>query len=307
MIELKEVSKSYDHINALNKVSFSVKSGEFFGFLGPNGAGKSTTLNILSTLLKADEGEIIIDGVNIKEDSTQIKRKIGFVPQEISLYEELSALDNLTFWGGLYGISGKDLSDRIDDALNMAGLWDRRKDAIKNYSGGMKRRINIIASILHDPKILLLDEPTVGIDPQSRNRIFELIEGLNQSGFTIVYTTHYMEEVERLCDKIAILDNGQIVASGTLEELKQMGKKGELLRLSVSRLSEELQSELIHKYDLRIDGTELELKYHNLMHDISSLLAFLREKNVSVTNIKTMQPNLESIFLELTGKQLRDN
>ncbi len=307
MIELKEVSKSYDQIKALNKVSFSVESGDFFGFLGPNGAGKSTTLNILSTLLKADEGEIIIDGVNIKDDASQIKRKIGFVPQEISLYEELSALDNLTFWGGLYGVSGKDLSDRIDDALNMAGLWDRRKDAIKSYSGGMKRRINIIGSILHDPKILLLDEPTVGIDPQSRNRIFELIEGLNHSGFTIVYTTHYMEEVERLCDKIAILDNGEIVASGTLAELKQMGKKGELLQLEVSHLPVKLQSVLIQKYDLSIDGTQLEVKYSKLTDDISSLFAFLKENNVSVNNLKTMQPNLESIFLELTGKNLRDN
>lgn len=307
MIELHRVSKSYGKIKALDKVSFSVQSGQFFGLLGPNGAGKSTIINILSTLLKATEGEIIIDGKSIENYTTQVKNKVGIVPQEISLYEEISALDNLIFWGGLYKVPSQKLSERVNDALKMAGLWNRRKDPIKSYSGGMKRRINIIASILHEPKILLLDEPTVGIDPQSRNRIFELIENLNHRGLTVVYTTHYMEEAERLCDKIAIMDNGQVVTSGTLAELKLIGIRRNILQVRVSHLPETLHSVLEKKHNMQIQGNELELKYDILTEDIELLLTLLKEHNVSATSIKTFQPNLESVFLELTGKKLRDN
>lgn len=222
MIQLRSVSKSYGNIKAVNNVSFDIEKGEIFGILGPNGAGKSTIVNILNTLVKPDKGDVIIDGVNIKGDGHIIKFIMGVVPQDIALYEELTAYENLMFWGGLYDIPKKELISNVKRTLEIVDLVNRKDDRIKTFSGGMKRRINIACSLLHSPKILVLDEPTVGVDPQNRNHIFEVIERLNNEGMTIIYTTHYMEEAERFCDKIAIIDTGQIIAQGTLEELKEI-------------------------------------------------------------------------------------
>jgi len=252
MITVRSISKSFGNIEAIKNVSFNIEKGEIFGILGPNGAGKSTIVNILNTLIKPDSGDVIIDGVNIKDDGDTIKLIMGVVPQEIALYEELSAYENLMFWGGLYHIPKQELRANVKNTLEVVDLVNRKDDKIKTFSGGMKRRINIACSLLHNPKILVLDEPTVGVDPQNRNHIFELIKRLNKEGMTIIYTTHYMEEAERFCDRIAIIDNGRIIAQGTLNELRE----------------------------------------------ISDIKNFER--------IYTQDANLESIFLKLTGKELRD-
>jgi len=238
MIKIIEISKSFGNIEALKNVSFEVKAGEIFGLLGPNGAGKSTIINILNTLLEPDSGEVHIDNINLRDYNNKCKMMIGVVPQEIALYEDLSAYDNLMFWGSLYNISRSNLKLNAKKALNMVGLTNRKNDSIKTYSGGMKRRVNIASSILHDPKILLMDEPTVGVDPQSRNHIFDVIEKLRDDSMTIIYTTHYMEEAERLCDRIAIIDMGRIIAAGTLEELKLSSKVKDLLILKISNLKD---------------------------------------------------------------------
>jgi len=245
MITVRSVSKSFGNIEAVKNVSFNIGKGEIYGILGPNGAGKSTIVNILNTLIKPDKGEVIIDGTNIKDHANTIKQILGVVPQEIALYDELTAYENLMFWGGLYNISDSDLKSNVSKTLEVVDLVNRKDDRIRTFSGGMKRRINIACSLLHNPKILILDEPTVGVDPQNRNHIYEVIEKLNNEGMTMIYTTHYMEEAERFCDKIAIIDTGQIIAQGTLKELRQ-----------ISGVSQET--------------------------------------------------NLESIFLKLTGKELRD-
>jgi ABC-2 type transport system ATP-binding protein len=220
MITVRSISKSFGNIEAIKNVSFNINKGEIFGILGPNGAGKSTIVNILNTLIKPDTGDVIIDGINSKEDGETIKLTMGVVPQEIALYEELSAYENLMFWGGLYNIPKQELKANVNNKLEVVDLVNRKDDKIKTFSGGMKRRINIACSLLHNPKILILDEPTVGVDPQNRNHIFEVIERLNNEGMTIIYTTHYMQEAERFCDNIAIIDDGQIIAQGTLKELR---------------------------------------------------------------------------------------
>lgn len=252
MITVRSISKSFENIEAIKNVSFNIDKGEIFGILGPNGAGKSTIVNILNTLIKPDTGDVIINGVNSKDDGDTIKLIMGVVPQEIALYEELSAYENLMFWGSLYKIPKQELKANVNNKLEVVDLVNRKDDKIKTFSGGMKRRINIACSLLHNPKILVLDEPTVGVDPQNRNHIFEVIERLNKEGMTIIYTTHYMEEAERFCDNIAIIDDGQIIAQGTLNELREISKIKDFER------------------------------------------------------IYTQGANLESIYLKLTGKELRD-
>src|SRR5687767_7252917 len=239
MITVRDLKKSYGNVQALKGISFSIRPGEFFGLLGPNGAGKTTTISIMSTILSPDSGEVSIAGNDLKKTPLACKQVIGVVPQEIALYNELSAYDNLLFWGSLYNVRKDELSARIDDTLRLFGLSDRKKDKIKTYSGGMKRRINIASALLHRPQVLFMDEPTVGIDPQSRNLIFEVVEKLHGEGMTIVYTTHYMEEAERFCNRIGIIDNGTIVAQGTLDELKENCGIKECISVSISNLSPE--------------------------------------------------------------------
>ena len=237
MIQVRSVSKSFGNIEAVNNVSFTIDKGKIFGILGPNGAGKSTIVNILNTLIKPDKGDVIIDGVNIKDDGNTIKLIMGVVPQEIALYEELTAYENLIFWGGLYNIPKSVLKANVNNTLEIVDLVNRKDYKIKSFSGGMKRRINIACSLLHNPKILVLDEPTVGVDPQNRNHIFEVIERFNNEGMTIIYTTHYMEEAERFCDKIAIIDVGRIIAQGTLKELREISEVKDLLTIKICKIS----------------------------------------------------------------------
>lgn len=306
MIQVTNLSKAYKNIKAVDAISFEINEGEIFGLLGPNGAGKSTTLNMLSTLVPSDSGNMTIHGIDVSENIQQSKRFIGVVPQEISLYEDLSAYQNLLFWGNLYGIPKDLLKQRIDTNLELIGLADRKKDAIKTYSGGMKRRINIAAALLHEPKVLLMDEPTVGIDPQSRNHIFEVIEKLNAQGMTIIYTTHYMEEVERLCDRIAIIDSGKIIAQGTQAELKELVNVKESIQLEFQNLSEEHVNQLQESLAFPMRQYDQSLRIEMEIIELSKVITLCNELGLTIINIQLNKVNLESIFLSLTGKQLRD-
>ena len=309
MIQVRSVSKSFGNIEAVCDVSFNINKGEIFGILGPNGAGKSTIVNILNTLIKPDRGDVIIDGVNIKGDGDTIKLIMGVVPQEIALYEELTAYENLMFWGGLYNIPKKELREKTENTLEIVDLSSRKNDRIKTFSGGMKRRINIACSLLHNPRILVLDEPTVGVDPQNRNHIFEVIERLHEEGMTIIYTTHYMEEAERFCDKIAIMDVGHIIALGTLKELREISDARDLLTVQLADFNDETISAVRSAIpSIRFDSTTktLEADCENISNEISVITNHIQNAGGVIERIYTRGTNLESIFLKLTGKRLRD-
>jgi ABC-2 type transport system ATP-binding protein len=309
MIIVRFVSKSFRNIKALDNISFNIEKGEIFGILGPNGAGKSTIVNILNTLIKPDLGDVIIDGINIKNDGETIKLIMGVVPQEIALYEELTAFENLMFWGGLYDIPKSELRSIVDKTLEIVDLSFRKNDRIRTFSGGMKRRINIACSLLHNPKILVLDEPTVGVDPQNRNHIFEVIERLNYEGITIIYTTHYMEEAERFCDKIAIIDIGRIVAQGTLKELRQISDVKDLLTIKLADVNSEVISRITSENpSFRFDNTSSTLKVEcgNIGNDTSIIINQIQNSGGVIEKIYSQGTNLESIYLKLTGKELRD-
>jgi len=308
MIELKNISKNYGEIKALQNVSLKIEKGELLGLLGPNGAGKTTMINIINTFLPFDEGEIFIDDLSLQANKEKIKQKIGIIPQEIALYDELTALENLKFWGAVYGISGKELKNRCEETLKMVGLYDRRNDTLKKYSGGMKRRINIAAGLLHNPEIILMDEPTVGVDPQSRNFIFEMIEQLNSIGKTIIYTTHYMEEAERLCRRIAIIDNGKIIALGTKEELFKLLEKENSITIKFKyNIDFEKFQKVLNNFQLsRVNANSLSITGENLIGDLSEILNAFKQNGNEIEEIDFNKPNLEKLFLKLTGRELRD-
>jgi ABC-2 type transport system ATP-binding protein len=307
VIEVKSLTKSYNGRKALKGINFTIQTGELYGLLGPNGAGKTTIISIMSSILDADSGEVTIGRYNLSTDAKSVKKVIGVVPQEIALYNELTAYENLLFWGGLYQVPGKELSNQANELLNLFGLEDRKNDKVGNYSGGMKRRINIAAALLHRPKVLFMDEPTVGIDPQSRNLIFEMIEKLHSQGMTIVYTTHYMEEAERFCNRIGIIDNGQIIAEGTLDELKSTISTKEIINITFSNINEEKANEIKSFWsDAKQSDTSILFKSSNVKFDLSKLVLKCNQIGLDITNVEIMKVNLETIFLNLTGKQLRD-
>lgn len=308
MLVARNLSKSYKDIKALSDVSLSIKEGELYGMLGPNGAGKTTTINILSALLQPDSGEILYQEKSLLQNLNECKKILGVVPQEIALYDDLTAIENLKFWGSLYGIKGKRINSKIENLLKLIGLSDRKNDKIKTYSGGMKRRINIAAALLHDPKILFMDEPTVGIDPQSRNLIFEVIQKLHNEGLTMIYTTHYMEEAERLCNRIGIIDEGRIVAEGSLNELKNSSSIKEEIHLRYSNPQNTKLNHFPNQFNgqLLIHENHLILSSSKANSDLPGLVQFCSEKNLKVESIDIRSLSLETIFLELTGKSLRD-
>lgn len=306
MIQVTNLSKSFNTIKAVDGINFTIKKGEIYGLLGPNGAGKSTTINMLSAILPFDAGSISINGLDLKSNISLCKQIIGIVPQEISLYEELSAYDNLLFWGNLYNIPSKELNFRVENILKVIGLSERKRDQIKTYSGGMKRRINIAAALLHEPEVLFLDEPTVGIDPQSRNYIFELIETLNRQGMTIIYTTHYMEEVERLCNRIAIMDSGKIIAQGTKKELRKLIDSQESVSLEFNALTKNDIDCFKKKLKCQVIQKDNTLTFQSDVKSIQDIIAITNDLNLEVKDLELKKINLESVFLSLTGKQLRD-
>lgn len=308
MIKVTNLKKQLGNVQALKGISFTIREGEFYGLLGPNGAGKTTTISILSSIIKPDQGEVNINGIDLLQDPESCKRIMGVVPQEIALYNQLTAWDNLMFWGSLYNVKDAELKDKANETLKLFGLYDRRNDKVGNYSGGMKRRINIASALLHSPKILFMDEPTVGIDPQSRNLIFEVIEQLHKAGMTLIYTTHYMEEAERFCDRIGIIDNGQIIAEGTLDELKQKSPVKEQITVQVNEMSEDKVKQLEQAFgpEVQVTKTSVILATNNTRSDLPKIVIKCNEAGLDIQHIEIKKVNLETIFLGLTGKQLRD-
>ena len=308
MINLKNISKNYGENKALQNVSLKIEKGELFGLLGPNGAGKTTMINIINTFLPFDEGEIFINDLSLRDNKEKIKQKIGIIPQEIALYDELTAFENLKFWGEIYSISKPELKKRCEEILKMVGLYDRRNDPLKKYSGGMKRRINIAAGLLHNPEIILMDEPTVGVDPQSRNFIFEMIEQLNSIGKTIIFTTHYMEEAERLCKRIAIIDHGKIIALGTKEELFKLleDENSITIKFKNSIDFKEFQKVLNEFQLTKISNNSILISGENLIGNLSGILNSIKQNEDEIEEIDFNKPNLEKLFLKLTGRELRD-
>ena len=307
MINVSNLRKTFDTIEALKGISFNIQQGECYGLLGPNGAGKTTTISIMSTIVEPNEGEVSIAGYDLRKNPLDCKKNIGVVTQEIALYNEFSAYDNLLFWGGLYDVPKPELIARINETLNLLGLADRKNDKVKTYSGGMKRRINIASALLHRPKVLFMDEPTVGIDPQSRNLIFEVVEKLHKEGMTVVYTTHYMEEAERLCDRIGIIDNGEIIAQGTLDELRTSGSMKETVVISFTNLSDECFNIIANEWkDLQRFDDTIHFYSLNIQVALSKIILKCSEVGLDIRHIDIRKINLETIFLSLTGKQLRD-
>ncbi len=320
ILEASGLVKKFGDFVAVNDVSFKMEEGEVFGLLGPNGAGKSTTISMLTCLYPPNEGEMRIFGHDVVSEAAEVKKLIGVVPQDIALYPTLSARDNLGFFGEMYGLKGRDLKERVETVIDYVAMRERAKDAIKTYSGGMKRRINLAAGLVHSPKLLFLDEPTVGVDPQSRNHIFESVERLNkEQGMAILYTTHYMEEAERLCDRVGIIDRGKIIALDTPKNLVGMLGGGiiqvglergdEELRKAVSGLSEVRSADFIPQEETEEEMfTKAKLKVEARTHANDALVQLIQlfnKKDVQMLSLETLEPNLESVFLHLTGKSLR--
>lgn len=300
--------KKYNGHPVVNNVSFEVPEGIIFGLLGPNGAGKSTTISMISGLFPPDAGDITIGGYSMLRKPMQAKSLMGVVPQEIALYPTLTARENLFFWGRLFRLSGKILHTKVAEALEIAGLTERADERIERYSGGMKRRVNIAAGLLHNPKLLLLDEPTVGVDPQSRRSILETIKKLNRQGMTVLYTSHYMEEVEELCDLITIIDQGKIIASGSQEELLQLAGDTDLVKLDLDKPLEDFKSiEIMPAVKtVSLKGSTLHIAVNDSHKTLAALIADVTGKGRRVFSVQVDQPNLETVFLHLTGRTLRN-
>lgn len=308
-IQIKELHRYYDELHAVRGVSLDIEKGTIFSLLGPNGAGKSTTISVIAGLLKPSEGEVMVMGHSITKQAQQAKKFIGVVPQEIALYDDLSGRENLLFWGRMYDLKGRHLQTRVDEILELVELSDRQKDKIEKYSGGMKRRMNIGVALLHKPDIVIMDEPTVGIDPQSRRKILDSVKALNKEGMTVLYTTHYMEEAQELSDEIAIMDEGEIIAEGTNDELVKIVGEYDRVELTFSaELPEQVDSwdTLPGVGQVNIEGNQASL----LVEDSNVVLPLLFESagkaNLQITSVNIFEPNLETVFLHLTGRALRD-
>jgi ABC-2 type transport system ATP-binding protein len=313
MLLVENLVKNYGELTAVDDVSFEAQAGAVFGLLGPNGAGKSTAINCISGLLTPTAGRVAVDGHDVVKDGKAARAALGVVPQELALYDDLPAIDNLRYWGKAYGMRGKALEDRVATVLEKIGLADRAKDLPKEFSGGMKRRLNFGCGIVHEPKLLLLDEPTVGVDPQSRAKLFDLVEAHREAGACVLYTTHYMEEAERLCDSLAIIDHGKVIAYGTVAELKaQLGARdalqlsgqfpGDTTKAAIDSLAKDIA-------DLEIlshGEDSLLLTLSNASQYLPKIFAAISIGGGNVTETSLRSPNLETLFLLLTGKDLRE-
>jgi ABC-2 type transport system ATP-binding protein len=316
-IQVQDLHKSFGDIHAVQGVTFEVQAGEIFSLLGPNGAGKSTIISMLACLLQPNQGDALVMGHSILRDSMEVKASIGVVPQDIALYEDISARENLIFWGKMYGLRGPDLSQRVDEVLDVIGLSNRQKGRVSKFSGGMKRRLNVGIALLHKPDVIIMDEPTVGIDPQSRRSILDNVKELNRKGMTVLYTTHYMEEAQELSDHIAIMDQGNLIASGTHSELVKIVGELDRIDLTLSADSEQLvdlwrATEGVHQVSpvAEPDDEVIDGHFTLLVDDSNLVLPRLFEAavdaGVRVTSVEIQEPNLEAVFLHLTGRALRD-
>jgi len=308
-IEVKNLHKAFGATKAVAGVDFTVEQGEIFSLIGPNGAGKTTTISMLSCLLRPDKGDAVILGHSVAKDAMGVKSVLGVVPQEIALYEDLSARENLTFWGKMYGLRGAALKTRVDEVLDVIGLADRAKERIKKYSGGMKRRVNIGVALLHKPQIMYMDEPTVGIDPQSRRSILDSVLKLKEEGTTVLYTTHYMEEAQELSDHIAIMDHGKIIAAGSHAELVKIVGGVDRITLTINaesaRVIEAWKKARGVKNVSAEDGT-LTVLADDSNQVLPRLFDAAAANGVRITSVDIQAPNLEVVFLHLTGRALRD-
>ena len=311
MLEVRNLVKKYGEKLAVDDISFDIREGEIFSLLGPNGAGKTTTISILSTLFSPSAGDASILGYSVTKNPMEVKRLIGVVPQEIALYDGMTALENLNFWGEMYGLSGGALKTRGKELLEQIGLADRAKERIKTYSGGMKRRVNIAVGLMHKPRLLFMDEPTVGIDPQSRRAILDSVKSLNKAGMTILYTTHYMEEAQELSDRVGIIDHGKLIALGTQSELT--AKVGEMDTL-ILHLGENEDAEHLAEALITLNGVlqanpsdhTVALVTPSAEELLAPVVSRANELGIKIHSIDMREPNLEAVFLHLTGRALRD-
>lgn len=310
MLELIQVTKAYGDRRVVHDLSLHVHRGEIMGLLGPNGAGKSTTVSMISTVSEPDSGDIRVNQQTVKRRSAEVKKIMGVVPQDLALYEALSAQDNLEFFGSLHGMRGQTLRDRAQEVLELMGLHDKRNQSVGEFSGGMKRRINIGIALMHRPQLLILDEPTVGIDPQSRNHILEMVKHLSRDqGTTIIYTSHYMEEVEYLCDRVAIMDHGRLIACGTKQDLKQKSEALDILTITYQPNGFEdweAASRIGGIQKMELESNRLILSINTAIGSVIDILDTLRTLGVQMSSFQYEEVNLEHVFLQMTGKSLRD-
>lgn len=309
ILKVEKINKSYDNKKVLNNVTMEVEEGDLFGLIGPNGAGKSTLIQIVCGLLGQDSGSIELFGMDYKNNSIGIKKRIGLVPQELAIFENLTAKDNLEYFGRMYGLKGKVLKERITEVLELIGLDPKDKKQVQKYSGGMKRRLNLGCSVLHKPDLLILDEPTVGVDAQSRNNIFDYLRKINKEGTTIIYTSHYMEEIEALCNKIFIIDLGEEIAYGEKSELKTMYGSSSILTIYLDRIENGIQEEMnliTGVLNSEVDENKIIVKVNKKELNFTNIFKLIENRNLTIENFTIKDSNLEEIFLNLTGKKLRD-
>jgi len=311
ILEVQNLVKNYGDFQAVKGVSFNIQEGEIFSLLGPNGAGKTTTISMLSTLYEPTSGDATVAGYSVKKNPMGVRNAIGVVPQDLALYEDLTAKENLIFWGQMYNLSGKALSSRVDEVLEQIGLTDKAKNKVKTFSGGMKRRVNIGVGLLHKPKLLFMDEPTVGIDPQSRRAILDTVKDLNKKGMTVLYTTHYMEEAEELSDRVGIIDHGKLIAIGTQKELTKQVGETETLILHVSENEDpsalvSVLKGLPNVIVANVVNNEISISTPSAKDVLVSVVTKANERGIKIHSIDIREPNLEAVFLHLTGRALRD-
>ena len=305
VIEIKDLVKKYDDLIAVDNINLSIEKGEIYGLLGPNGAGKSTLISIISSLLKQTSGTVKVLGIDTRKSRVDIKRKIGIVPQTIAVYKNFTAYENVKFFGELYGLRKDKLNEAIDKALGFVGLEDVRNKKAEEFSGGMLRRLNIACALLHRPEIIIMDEPTVGIDPQSRNHILNAVKKLNSEGATVIYTTHYMEEVESICTKIAIIDKGKVIVEGTKDELNDK----RVLNVKVND-TEKINLQNIEKIKgvdrLKIKDNDITIQTVKEVNNLDQIIKSINDSNVKILDLGFKEITLENVFLSLTGRNLRD-
>jgi ABC-2 type transport system ATP-binding protein len=309
IVKLENLVRKFGDFVAVDKINLQIKEGEIYGLLGPNGAGKSTTINMICGLLSISSGKISVLEKDSKKDEYFVKKNVGIVPQDIAIYEDLTSYENVKFFAGLYGISGKEIDARVKEALDFVGLLDKAKSKPGDFSGGMKRRLNIACAIAHKPKLIIMDEPTVGIDPQSRNHILKSVKKLNEMGSTIIYTSHYMEEVEEICSRIAIIDHGQVVAEGTKEELKAIISDTNVVEITVNSVAQINEAEIKSingVKNINVNENKLKIESVKEINNLDKIIAYLVEKNIPIKNVESKVPDLETVFLTLTGRKLRD-
>jgi len=310
IVKMEQVIKKFGDVTAVDKVSLEIEEGEIFGLLGPNGAGKSTAINMITGLLTIDKGSISIYGKDVRKDKMTTKSYVGIVPQDIAIYEDLTSLENVKFFASLYGLRGKMLEEAALEALEFTGLSEKKNQFPKNFSGGMKRRLNIACAIAHKPKLIIMDEPTVGIDPQSRNHILQSVKKLNEMGSTIIYTSHYMEEVEEICTRIAIMDHGKVIALGTCMELENMINDRDVVVVTVSepasRVDENSIREIPGVENVDVGENTVKITSAKEVTNLDKIIQYFIKNRFTIKSVESKTPDLETVFLSLTGRKLRD-